>query len=61
MHAPVHGAEEWLILGVIAYEIAAKATQYLPGPELPTWTAMNRRRPIVGRVLVEGLRWHFRT
>lgn len=61
MRSPVHGAEEWLILAVIAYEVAAKASQYTPGPTLPTWTAMNQRRPLVGHVLIVGLHWHFRS
>lgn len=59
--APVHGLEEWVIFGAIAYEIAAKVSQYLPGPTLPTITALNRREPLVGKAVVKGLQWHFRT
>lgn len=60
MRSPVHGAEEWAITAAFAYEIVAKASQALPGPDLPTLTRLNQRQPLVGAALLGGLAWHFR-
>lgn len=46
-----------LVGGICAYEVAALAT----GGRLPTITALNRRWPVVGAVLVVALAVHFRT
>lgn len=58
--ALVNGLEDGLIFGAIGYEIAAKASQYVPGPTLPTWTHISRRHQTVGLTLVVALAWHFR-
>lgn len=62
VHIPETPTTKAIVAGICSYETAAIVSSFVPSvPTLPTITALNRRHPVIGVVLVGALALHFWT